>query len=299
MPFRTRETEQLGLTPKRLRHPQLAHPFHGVYATGLDLETHLGRCRAFEPLLLEGQFFSHTTALGLLGAPLPDLADDRIHVTVLHPRTPPRGRGVRGHSIRRFSTTMLHGLPVVDPASAWCQAAAVLTRDDLVAAGDFLLTGRRVLGVRGPSPVSRQQLERAARLHAGCAGSRAVAWALPRLRSGVDSRMESLLRLLLITSAGLPEPDVDVPVAVRGGLVLHADLAFAAERLVLEYEGDGHRVSRGQWLRDIERRELFEEAGHRVIRVTAPDIFSRPQHFIARVRRIRADRGAVSPARRD
>lgn len=296
--FATRDAADVGLSPKRLRRPEVAHPFHGVNGVGLDLASVVERCRAFDTVMLEGQFFSHTTALALAGAPLPADGDRRIHVSVRHPRTPPRRRGVHGHSMRRFDVTLLHGLACADVASAWCQSASLLSREDLVAAGDFLITGPRVAGVRGAPPLTVEALEGAARRHRDCAGSTAIRWALPRLRSGVDSRPETLLRLLLVGSGQL-EPTVDHPVDVGGGLVLHGDLAYPAHHVILEYEGDGHRTSRAQWLRDIERRELFEAAGERVVRMTSIDLFERPESFLLRLRDVLALRRAQAPANGD
>jgi very-short-patch-repair endonuclease len=88
----------------------------------------------------------------------------------------------------------------------------------------------------------------------------------------------------------LPEPLVDHAIPVAGGLVLHADLAYADARIVLDYEGDVHRVDRATWLRDLQRRELFEDAGWRVIRVTSADLFGDPDALIARLRTLRRAR---------
>lgn len=178
---------------------------------------------------------------------------------------------------------MHRGLTVADAAHAWCQAGAILSREDLVAAGDALLTGPRVQGVRQPGVTVWERLAAAASELRGSPGAAKVAWALPRLRSGIDSRPESLLRLRCVR-ARLPEPSVDVPIAVAGGLVLHADLAYISARIVLEYEGDVHRVDRATWLRDLRRRELLEDAGWRVIRVTSADLFDAPDAFTARLR---------------
>lgn len=274
----------------RMRRRDIVHPFHGVLGAELDLESLVGRCSAYEPLLLDGQVFSHVTALGLHGAPLPPwLETEPLHLSVLFPRTPPRGAGVQGHSLRRLSGTIHVGFPVAEAPYAWCQAAAILSREDLVAAGDALITGPRGAGVRRPGVTTRERLAEVARELQGSPGSGKVAWALTRVRTGVDSRPETLVRLLCVR-ARLPEPLVDHAIAVAGGLVLHADLAYADARIVLDYEGDVHRVDRVTWLRDLQRRELLEDAGWRVIRVTSADLFGDPDAFMTRLRALRRAR---------
>ncbi|WP_166865123.1 endonuclease domain-containing protein [Salinibacterium sp. ZJ70] len=288
VPLRSGHARELGIGTSRMRREDVDRPYTGVVGFGLNLSSVGDRCAAYAPLLLDGQAFSHGTALALWGAPLPE-GDDDLHLSVLFPRTPPRGIGVRGHSLRHIETRMLGGLPVASPAFAWCQAAASLRREDLVAAGDALLTGPRIGGVRGPGVVAIDELERAAERLRGSPGSARVAWAVPRLRTGVDSRPESLLRLVCVRSR-LPEPRVDHAVPLGRRLILHADLAWPAARVALEYEGDVHRVDRTTWMRDLERRELFEDAGWRVVRVTASDLFQRPTVLTSRLRRLLAAR---------
>jgi hypothetical protein len=288
--IRTSDAGEWGAARSRLRRSDIAHPFFGVSGADLDLETLVGRCSAYEPLLRDGQLFSHVTALGLHGAPLPPwLEEEPLHLAVLFPRTPPRGQGVRGHSLRRLSGAIHLGFPIAEAAHAWCQSAAILGREDLVAAGDALVTGPRIAGTRRPGITTRDRLAEAANALRGSPGSGRVAWALPRIRSGVDSRPETLLRLLCVRSR-LPEPLVDHAIAVAGGLVLHADIAYADARIVLDYEGDVHRVDRATWLRDLQRRELFEDAGWRVIRVTSADLFGAPDAFVERLRALRRAR---------
>jgi hypothetical protein len=181
---------------------------------------------------------------------------------------------------------------VTDPATTWCQLAPFLSREDLVAAGDYLVSGTRLRGGSRSEPLCTvAQLEAAVIRMRGCRGSVKLTWAVVRVRVGVDSRPESLTRLLLV-GAGIPEPVIDAPTEVDDGhLVLHADLTFVEWRTVLDYEGDGHRTNARTFRKDIERRELFESAGWRYFRVTADDVFVRPDVFVARVRRILIERG--------
>jgi very-short-patch-repair endonuclease len=290
-PFSIADALRVGLSKSRLRGDDLARPFHGVRATELDSDSILDLCRAFEPALLSGQVFSHVTALSLLGAPLPRESEGRLHVSVLFPRTPPRGNGIHGHSLRRLPTHLVLGLPVSDSAAAWCQSAALLRREDLVAVGDFLVTGNRRDGIRESGLTSIESLARATTENRGSPGAGRMAWALPRIRSGVDSRPETLLRLELIRR-GLRNLVTDHPIEVEGGLTLHADLAFVVERIAIEYEGDAHRVDPVRWARDIRRYELMENAGWRVVRVTAQDLFVEPDLLEVRIRTVLSSRRA-------
>lgn len=272
----------------------MTRPFHGVRAVGLD-DTTLDRCLAFAPSLLEGQFFSHTTALRLWGIPVPAPADARLHVSVRFPRTPPRGRGIAGHALRRAGWRLHLGLPAAGPASAWRQSAALLDLDALVAAADALLGGPRDRTGRRRAPLCTiDQLTAALAAAAGSPGQRTAAEALGLARVGVGSPAETRLRLLIVR-AGMPEPVVDHPVTVGGGRVWHPDLAFPAARVAIEYEGDGHR-ERARWRRDIARREAFEDAGWRVVRVTAEDLDD-PSRLIERLSRLLAERGPRPSAR--
>lgn len=90
-----------------------------------------------------------------------------------------------------------------------------------------------------PEPlVTREELTVAVERHSGAAGVKHCREALPQLRSPVDSPPETMLRLAII-SRGLPEPRVNCPVPVRGG-VLHADLGYPDLKIAIEYEGAYH-----------------------------------------------------------
>jgi very-short-patch-repair endonuclease len=270
--IRTSTSADHGLTRSRLRGSDVQHPFHAVSAIDLDLTAVRGRCLALLPAMVAGQVFSHTTALALHGVPLPGLPPG-IHVSVAFPRTPPRRPGVHGHSLVRVPATLIDGMPVSVAAEAWAQSAALLDRDDLVAAGDHLLQSGEAAALAAVAAQWR-----------GRPGGHRLRWAAERVRPGVRSRPETHLRLLLLRSR-LPEPVVGHPVPVSGGLVLHPDLAFPSRRLALEYEGFDHFVSRRVVERDIERRELLAEAGWRTLRVTAGQLYDDPGRLLGRIRR--------------
>ena len=289
--IRTSEHAAFDTTRGRLRARQVQHPFTGVSSVGLDLDSIVDACRAYEPLLRSGEAFSHATAGLLLGAPMPGSHRSVLPLHVVSPSvTRSRTRAVVGHrSSGPVEMTIRLGLPVVAPAMTWMHLAAVLRPEDLTAVGDFLVTGVHH-GRAAESPLATiEELARALELGAGRRGARAARWALEHIRIGPASRTETLLRLLIV-AAGLPEPVIGPAITVAGGfLTLHPDLAYPDLRIAIEYEGDGHRDA-GRWERDIERRELFEDAGWRVIRVTRRALFDEPEALIARIRRARRAR---------
>ncbi|MDR6970919.1 hypothetical protein [Leifsonia shinshuensis] len=203
-----------------------------------------------------------------------------LHVSVRSPRTASQGKRVTGHSLRTLRGATVDGLPISAPAHVWCQLSGMIAPEDLVAAGDYLVGARS-----RPARVTMEELSALSADVHRTKGGKARAWALPRIRSGADSRPETLLRLLL-DELGAGEFAVNQPLVLDGGTVtLHPDLALPSERIAFEYEGDGHRVDRRQWFLDIRRHELLEAAGWRVVRVTADDLFRDRDALIARVRR--------------
>lgn len=284
--FLTSDSAGHGLGRGRLRGPDVQHAFHGSSSVGLDLESVLELCRAYEPLLRVNQFFSHLTSALLHGIPLPDIAPMPLHISCVG-AAPPRRAGVIGHLVETVGTIFVAGIPVVSAADTWCQLATLLCREDLVAAGDYLISGVRLPGGGRTVPkCTPGELAAAVSRFARRRGAVKLIWALPRLRTGVDSRTESRLRLLLV-AAGLPEPIVGLAILVKEGhLTLHGDLAYKQWQMVFEYEGAEHYRNRKRFLSDIERRELYEAALWRVVRVTSDHLFVDPEAFIARVRAI-------------
>ncbi|WP_295120549.1 hypothetical protein [uncultured Leifsonia sp.] len=278
-PFRTRDAEERRVTAGRLRAKDLVTPIRGVRLSGHadDLDA---RCRAFLLHRDERLAFSHTTAAELLGAPLPLAARDhnRLHVSVPRGERAVQAASVIGHTLAAWSTTTVRGLPVTTPEQTWLDLAGVLGRDALISAGDWLVSYRHPL-------TTLERLVVAVRSSAGRRGIANARAALPLIRTRSESPAETRLRLL-IRDAGLCEPELNYLIHERDGAFLaRVDMAFPDQRVVLEYEGDGHRVDRDVWFRDIRRREDLEDLGWRVVRVTAADLHA-PAPLIARLSRL-------------
>lgn len=278
--FTVAEALALGHSASRLRGRDLERPFRGV-------RTHrdgaLSAIDGYAPLLRPGDRFSGVTALALWGAPLPH-PPHPVHVTAAGGRTRPRRAGVVGHDGPRAEPVTRHGLPVSPPALAFLEAAGVLREQDLVAAGDHLVLDPRVLDPLDIRPhigldELRAHMEAAAGRHV-----RAARRAAARVREGVESRAETLLRLLL-ADAGLPDPQCGVAIRdARGRHIGYFDLAWPDRRVIAEYDGDQHRTSTYQYDRDIRRFDRATEAGYRVIRVRARGLGPDLPETLARIR---------------
>ena len=93
--------------------------------------------------------------------------------------------------------------------------------------------------------------------------------------------METRLRWILI-QAGLPVPEVQTDLYDGDGrFVGRADLYYPAIHLVIEFDGGNHR---DRLVSDDRRQNAVIEAGYRVLRFTAADVYGRPEAIVALVR---------------
>ncbi len=192
-------------------------------------------------------------------------------------------RGVIGHCVPIRGARVIHGLPVVSPELAWLQLATLVSVDDLVVAGDYLVRRRLPLSTMS---LLREQVDAASRAR----GIVAARLALGDVRSGTDSPPESRTRLVIVR-AGLPEPIIGHTVIDDDGYFVGTpDLAYIDKKIAIEYEGEGHRTDKAIYDDDIDRRERFEAAGWKVIRVRAHHLRD-PHQLAQRVRLALAERG--------
>ena len=127
----------------------------------------------------------------------------------------------------------------------------------------------------------------------GCAGTRRLR-NLADLAAPAESPMETRLRWLLI-QAGLPCPQVQTDLRDGDGrFVGRADLYYPAGRLVIEYDGGNHR---DRLVEDDRRQNLLVNAGFRLLRFTAADIYNRTAVVAAQVRQAQNARNWSGEAR--
>ncbi|MBF4580668.1 hypothetical protein [Frigoribacterium sp. VKM Ac-2530] len=177
------------------------------------------------------------------------------------------------------------GLQVVDPVTAWRQAAPWLTEDEIVAVADALAGRWSPYADAREVPISA--LVSAVECSERTRGTSALRRALPLVRADVESPKETELRLLL-GRAGLPEPEVNVRTYDDDHLYLgKPDLRWPLVKACAEYEGDEHRTDARRYRSDISRRERFADAGWRMARVTEDDLHgAASERMIARFRRL-------------
>lgn len=104
---------------------------------------------------------------------------------------------------------------------------------------------------------------------------------LVELAQPAESPMETRLRWLLLRRR-LPRPVAQVDLRDGDGILLgRADLLYPDQRLVVEFDGGNHR---DRLASDDRRQNALVNAGYRVLRFTAADIFQTPEATVAQVR---------------
>ncbi len=283
--FTFAEAVAAGVTPQRLRASDLEAPFHAVRvarsaAAGALDGSLRDRCELIAPRLKSFQFFSHETALALLGAPVPRWPyRPGIHVSTHRPAREPRTRGVIGHRLqsRDPAAGVRDGLPIEHPVRAWRQAGTLWAVDDLVGAADFLVARRQ--------PFATIEELRHEVTVMGDVPGRALVRALRDVREGAESPEETRLRLIL-TRAGLPEPELNWDLRdTAGRLIARLDLAYPAVRVGVEYDGRVHAEDARQFELDADRWSAIARAGWTHVRILRHHMRGRHPLAIDMVRR--------------
>lgn len=273
-PFLTREFRAAGLDLRRLRTKEFRRVFHDVYVLSVVLDSLSLRARAAMKVAGGRAHISHITA-----GELHDLNPPRepsIHVSVPVGATRCRADGIKAHLARPDAVVVVRkGIRVSSPMQTFLDLAGLqgMSLVDLVIVGDRLVA-KRFATVR--------QLITATDAFAG-RGASLARRAARLVRKGVDSPMETRLRLLIVM-AGLPEPEVNVILRLPDGeWAIRLDLSYPKHKVIIEYDGRQHADSTSQWLRDLERREQLDGWGWRIVVVTAEGIFDDPAGTLGRV----------------
>lgn len=270
-------------TPERVpeARPKFQRPYRGVYLPSGAPVSLVHRVRGALLVAPPGAYASHHTAARLWGAVAPET--DQTHVSVPGQGTRSARDGIAAHRAETtFPPTKHRGVPVSAPVAVFLVLATLhLDLVALVVLGDSLV--RR-------AKITPEVLVDAASNWSGT-GARLARRAAGLIRAGVDSAMETRLRLLIIF-AGLPEPEVNFIVRNENGeWELRFDLCYPQLKLIIEYDGKHHRRDQAQWSRDLLRREWLERNGWRIIVINSDAFYDQPQATLQRIRQALADRG--------
>lgn len=277
----------LGLTRRQLSRDGIFTPSRGIRLPLSSKGSVADNVRAYSQLD-PGCILTHSTSARICGICLPGWLDQdwRIHISRPADSCKPRRRNVVGHqlSFKPGDVVMFDGVRITSPVRTWLDLAAMLSLEELVAAGDSI-----VVEHGDDFPVPRQQLASIADLrrivgqHPGMRGVKKARLALDLIRVGADSAPETMMRLALV-QAGLPEPLLNV--VLRNGLghpVVWPDAAYPEYRVALQYDG-GHHGDPDQYRRDIKRQALTESLGWREVRVQKGDLEGDRPFVVERVR---------------
>lgn len=228
-----------------------------------------------------------------------------------------------GAAFSGLSAAWLHGLDVEpcnpievtipEPSGSSRRAGASVRRSALAADEIVLRRGvpttsalRTVVDLGGRDPLTERVVAADAFLHAGLVSLAELRTYLvkhPRARGiarlgrvvdlaepNAESPMETRLRMLLIL-AGLPRPEVQISIDDDDGRFLgRPDLLYRRQRLAIEYDGDNHR---DRLVHDNRRQNGLVDAGFRLLRFTAADVYTTPDNVAMQVRHgLRANPGS-------
>ena len=179
---------------------------------------------------------------------------------------------IRRASLGKDEVVLVHGMPVTSITRTLRDLCSRSTLTEAVVFCDSALY-RRLVGTRE----LRKEVLRAGR-------GRGVATfrdALDHIEPAAESPMETRLRMLLVL-AGLPRPEAQAEIRDRWlRLVGRLDLYYREHNIGLEYDGSTHRESLAE---DNRRQNRLLEAGVRLLRFTAGDIYNTPEVVLNQVR---------------
>ncbi|WP_455835415.1 endonuclease domain-containing protein [Pseudarthrobacter siccitolerans] len=207
-----------------------------------------------------------------------------LHLSRRGGGTLPRRKGVAGHrlKVREGDLVDIDGLRLTSVARTWVDLGSVLPMDDLIVAGDAIISEHaRTFGEPKRAMIPLPELRTFVAGASGIHGVRKAREALEHLRVGVDSPPETKLRLML-DDAGLPEFMPNCRVDDVLGRPVWTDLGCPRFRTCIEYDGAHHLTPEQQAL-DAYRDQRVAEAGWRQVKINRIDMQRGPEWVVSRV----------------
>lgn len=258
----------------RLRRSDVAHVSRGLYRPvewSFELEAAARALSIASP----GAWISHVTAARLRCQLLPPWLSDSEELHLSKPRALPevRRKGIIGHTVLTLDGEVesVDGIRISTRPRTWLDLARRLSVPDLVCMGDELVRiPRFALEGRREPFATLDELRLMVSRHPNLQGIVRARAALDLMRVGADSGPETLLRLAMC-DAGLPEPELQLPLRPESPGSPTADLGYRRRRLAVQYDG-GHHLLPDQMVSDRRRDRAFESAGWTVLVLTKDDL---------------------------
>lgn len=243
-----------GQLDDELRRHHLVRPFPGVYCRPWDAQAPDVRERAALVSVGAPAVLSHRTAIRRWGL---GHGDDDVHVSVPHGRSVRRRAGLVAHRVVRLPQSFLvRGLPTAPRETAVVSSWPLLGHADRRrTAIDAVRTG--AVSVRH----LRQEIDR----HPKLGGRKDLVALIDLLDSGCESELEIWGLLRVFDVPGLRHGRRQVSVAVNGRRY-RLDLAYDAERVAVELDGDRYHSTPEQRERDRRRDAALASVGWLTLR---------------------------------
>lgn len=260
--FTLADSRRAGLKPWHLEGAAYRRIGPGVYLPAHVPETAEVRIRAASRRLPDRAVFSGLTAAWLHGLEVEPT--ERIEITVATPSTisTRSGMQVRRRRLDKADVGRARGYPVTSVARTLADVTKRLSLTEAVVLVDQALHNRKLaLDDLGASSSLR----------------RVIAYAEPRAESPMETRMR-----MVIVLGGLPRPEAQVSIRNRFQKVIgRPDLYYREQKLGIEYDGAIHNNSLAE---DNQRQNRLLDAGVRLLRFTATDVYNNPESIIKLVR---------------
>lgn len=297
-PFTYSEGLSSGLTPGRLRHRELLILSRGIRQIKNDADTPLALLARPFTLVNGYSAASHATAFELWDFPgfLPQDEQPTIHISRQYPHTSLRREGITSHRTMLSPEEIIfhQGLWITSRKRTWLDCARRMSIDELVVVADHLIRSPRPDFENRFNPYCTiAELKDLLQKHKGTPGIRKAREALLLARIGSDSAPETRLRLA-VSRAGLPEPQLNVPVKLSAGVVRVPDESFSEYKVAVEYEGNFHSLDE-RVQRDVAREEDFVAAGWKQVRITRRHMPNGAHAAVAKIRTALIENGWQPP----
>lgn len=271
-PFTLADAGRHGLARWHLEGDRWRRVGPGTYVSDRIAETPLMRIEAANRRLPAQGAFSGFTAAWLHGLDVPPCDPIEITVPIQCQVSTRAGMAVRRCTMERGEVVKAQGMRATSAPRTLRDLSIRLPLTEAVVMTDMVLHARLI---------SPQTLMASVEASAGLQGVRTLREAAEHAEPASESPMETRLRMLLVL-AGLPRPAVQVSIRDRyHRFVGRPDLYYRDQRLGLEYDGGTHRDTLAE---DNRRQNRLLDAGVRLLRFTAGDIFQTPDLVVSQVR---------------